>query len=259
MTIISIITVNYNDKLGLERTIKSVQNQTASNFEHIIIDGNSTDGSLDVIKDNENSFSYWISEPDTGVYNAMNKGIKVAKGDYLLFLNSGDDFSDNDALKRVSKDLFNSDIIYCNINVIGANSQKIKKCPDQLSFEYLYNDVPPHQATFTKRNLFETIGLYDETLKIVSDWKFLILAICKYNATYKHLDDVITNFYEGGISSVQENRMLLKQERATILKEEFSLFINDLKKMIELRDTITDLRNSKKIKLLIKLGLINKF
>lgn len=259
MPLISVITINYNDNRGLERTIKSVQNQNFSNFEHIMIDGNSNDGSKEVIEKYKTQFSYSISESDDGIYNAMNKGIMASKGEYLLFLNSGDDLTDNDALNRISRWLFDSDIIYCNINVIGINSKKVKKCPEQLSFEYLYSNVPPHQATFTSRKLFDSVGYYDETLKIVSDWKFLILAVCKKNATYKYIDTIISNFYEGGISSVQENKLLLKQERADVIKEEFSVFTNDLNKINVLRDTVTDLRNSKKIQLLIKLGLINKF
>ncbi len=99
--LLSIITINYNDKFGLERTIKSVQEQTFTNFEHIIIDGGSTDGSKEVIEANKNSFSYWVSEPDKGIYNAMNKGIKEAKGEYLFFLNSGDHLNGQNALDKI--------------------------------------------------------------------------------------------------------------------------------------------------------------
>ena len=100
--LISVITINFNERVGLERTFESVFNQTFQDFEYIVIDGGSNDGSKELIEENTEKISYWISEPDKGIYNAMNKGISVAKGDYLLFLNSGDILYKNDVLS-VSK------------------------------------------------------------------------------------------------------------------------------------------------------------
>ena len=97
----SIITINYNNCEGLRRTIESVVNQTCHDFEYIIIDGGSTDGSVDVIKQYADQIDYWVSEPDKGIYNAMNKGVAVAKGEYCLFLNSGDSLHNNSALAKV--------------------------------------------------------------------------------------------------------------------------------------------------------------
>lgn len=256
---LSIITINYNDKAGLERTIKSVQNQTATNYEHIIIDGASTDGSKNVILEHQSGFSYWVSEPDTGIYNAMNKGIKMAKGEYLLFLNSGDDLVDKHALKKVSKYIVEADFICFNINVIDFNIKTIKKCPQELTFSYLYEDVPPHQSTFIKRKIFNRIGYYDEHLKIVSDWKFFIIAVCKKDATYKYIDTVFSNFYNDGISSLKENRIQLREERSQVLTQEFSVFIHDIKQLKASQEKLKHLRCSKKLNLLIKLGLIHKF
>ena len=105
MAKISIITINYNDKYGLSRTIDSVLNQTYEDFEYIVIDGNSNDGSKEILKNHDLSIDYWVSEPDSGIYNAMNKGIRVAKGDYLLFLNSGDYLCDNDTIHNVAKEI----------------------------------------------------------------------------------------------------------------------------------------------------------
>ncbi|GAA3621185.1 glycosyltransferase family 2 protein [Flavivirga jejuensis] len=257
--LISIITVNYNNVDGLETTIKSVQNQDFINFEHIIIDGNSIDGSKELIEANKASFSYWISEPDKGIYHAMNKGIKVAKGDYLFFLNSGDDLTDSQALTRVKIHLNEYDIVYFNINDVGLNETRVKKCPEVLTFAFLHEDLPPHQSTFIKKSLFEKIGYYDERLKIVSDWKFLILALCKFNATYKYIDDVFSNFYRGGLSSLEENFEIVKAERTSVLNTEFSIQMNDLKYKFKLERILRNLRKSKKMQILIKLGLINKF
>jgi len=259
MMLISIITISYNDKLGFERTLKSVQDQTYANFEHIIIDGGSTDGSKTLIESNKADFSYWVSEPDKGIYHAMNKGIKVAKGEYLFFLNSGDHFNDSQSLNKVYKHLKDVDVVYFDINVIKGQETSIKKCPEVLTFKFLYQDLPAHQATFIKKSLFEELGYYDEHLKIVSDWKFLILAICKHNATYKYVEDTFSTYYNDGISALEENQPLVKSEREQVLNQEFEVFMNDLKDQYKLERTLRTLRKSRTIKLLIKLGLIHKF
>lgn len=257
--LISIITVNYNDSLGLELTIKSVKEQTFSDYEHIVIDGGSNDGSQKIIEANKESFSYWVSEPDNGIYHAMNKGIKVAKGEYLYFLNSGDHFNNNTSLNKVYSFLKNDDVIYFNINVIGDNKSYIKRPPEKLTFKFLHEDLPAHQATFIKKDLFNQLGYYDENLKIVSDWKFLILAICKHNATYKYIDETFSTYYRDGLSSLKENQTLVKAERERVLNKEFMPFVVDLKDRYKLERTLRTLRKSRTIKLLIKLGLIHEF
>ncbi|WP_303317372.1 glycosyltransferase family 2 protein [Flavivirga abyssicola] len=257
--LISIITINYNDKLGLKKTINSVRSQTYSNFEHIIIDGGSNDGSKEQIVANKDYLAYWVSERDNGIYNAMNKGIKVAKGEYLFFLNSGDDFTDKYALKNLSIYLKGTDIVYFNINQIQNNSIKLKRTPKVLSFDFLHSDLPPHQSTFIHKRLFEEFGYYDEHLKIVSDWKFLIEVLIKHNATYEYIDEVYTNFYKDGISSLPENINLIKEEREEVLNNEYTILMNDLKYKYKLERTLRTLRKSRKIKILIKLGLINRF
>lgn len=256
---VSIITINYNNKIGLERTIKSVQNQTFSNYEHIIIDGNSTDGGKCIIEENKTCFSHYVSEPDTGIYNAMNKGIKVAKGEYLFFLNSGDDLVNENALTEVVKYLTEEDFVYFNINRVQNNTSKVKEVPSIMSFFYLHNDTIPHQSIFIKNELFNTVGLYDENLKIVSDWKFIITALIKFNASYKHINKVFSNFYEGGISSSKGSFEAMEKERKLVLNEEFPILLNDLKYKFKLERTLRTLRKSRKINWLIKLGLINKF
>lgn len=257
--LVSIITVSYNDKEGLERTIKSVQDQTCSNFELIVIDGGSNDGSKAVLEENSAYFSFWVSEPDRGIYHAMNKGIKKAKGEYLFFLNSGDDFVNSTALENIMQYLTGEDIVYFNINKVNGNVINVKKVPSQLSFSYLYHDLPPHQSTFIKRKLFEDYGYYDDTLKIVADWKFLIIALLKHNATYKAVDKIFTNFYLGGISSNPESMARMNAERKPVLDQEFPILMNDLKYKYKLERIIRNLRKSKKIKWLVKLGLIDKF
>ncbi|SFZ92961.1 Glycosyltransferase involved in cell wall bisynthesis [Flaviramulus basaltis] len=256
---LSIITVNYNNKFGLQRTLDSVLSQAWQGFEYIVIDGGSTDGSKELIESNKKHLSFWVSEPDNGIYNAMNKGINVAKGDYLFFLNSGDDFIDSTSLEKIASCLTGEDIVYFNINQIKEEVVKVKQTPALLSFAYLHHDLPPHQSTFIKKQLFDKFGYYDEDLKIVSDWKFIIIAFIKHNATYKYVDDVFTNFYYGGISTNEDSMILMKKEREIILNKEFPILMNDLKYKFKLERIIRVLRKSKKIQLLIKLGLINKF
>ena len=257
---LSIITINFNNKAGLERTITSVFQQDFKDFEFIVIDGGSTDGGKELIESNKQHFSYWVSEADKGIYNAMNKGIAKAKGEYVFFLNSGDEFVNSKALQSIAQNLSEEDIIYFNINQVYENNQvKLKRVPSELSFSYLYHDLPPHQSTFIKKKLFNDYGNYDESLKIVADWKFLILALLKYNATYKHVDKVFTNFYLGGVSSNSESFKLMQAEREIVLNKEFPILLNDLKYKYTLERIIRGLRKSKKIQLLIKLGLINKF
>lgn len=256
---LTIITVNYNNINGLKKTVESVINQTWKAFEFVVIDGGSIDGSMPYIKSQKHHFDYWSSEPDTGIYNAMNKGIKVAKGEYLFFLNSGDDFINSQSLETIFYCLTGEDVVYFNINRINEDAIYLKKLPETLTFKFLHEDLPPHQSTFIKKALFETVGGYDENLKIVSDWKFLILALCKFNASYKHVDDVFTNFYEGGISSSTHSYTLIKEERSKVLEQEFSVFMQDLKYQYKLERLLRTLRKSRYIKLLVKLGLIHKF
>ena len=256
---ISIITVNYNDIEGLKRTFNSVFFQNYQEFEYIVIDGGSTDGSKDIIEQNSDKINYWISEPDSGVYQAMNKGILKATGEYLFFLNSGDTFKDEFSINRIIPELENEDFIYFDIESIEGNNKEVLTYPDSLSFEYLHDDVPCHQSTFIKKGMFEKYGLYDEKLRIVSDWKFFILAICKYNATYKHVSSVVTNFYKGGLSSSVGSYEKMKLERATVLENEFKIFLEDLKTINSLKRLIRSLRKSKKSQFLIKLKLLNDF
>ncbi|XCF07738.1 glycosyltransferase family 2 protein [Tamlana crocina] len=256
---ISIITVNYNNLDGLQKTVESVKEQTYQKFEYIVIDGGSTDGSAEYIENNKAVFDYWVSETDTGVYHAMNKGIKAANGEYLLFLNSGDHFYDSKALGKAFDYLGFYDFIYCNQQVVGLNKKYTKNYPKRLSFSYFLVDNIPHQATFIKRSLLEEYNGFDEDLMIVSDWKLFLHAICRDNRTYKYLDVNLTTFYLGGMSSLLENKKLMEREKNEILQSNYSLFMNDLEDIKDLRRLVRNLKRSKKIKWLIKLGLINKF
>lgn len=233
---ISIITINYNNAEGLEKTIESVVNQTLVEFEFIVIDGGSNDESAEVIKKNEGNIHYWISENDLGIYNAMNKGIKKAQGEYLLFLNSGDHFYNNDVIQKSIQHLENKDIIYFDVKIIGVgcHNSKIVSYPDLIRFSDFYTGGICHQSVFIKKTLFEKIGLYDENLKIAADWKFFILALFKYNCTYKKVEEILSTYYLGGISSQVDNI----DERETVLKEYFEGYVEDYKEFLAYRNCL---------------------
>ncbi len=256
---LSIITINYNNLLGLKRTVESVVNQTWREFEYIIIDGGSTDGSAEYIESQSNHIDYWVSEPDKGIYNAMNKGIKVATGEYLLFLNSGDFFFSKEVLKENNSCLKVYDIIYFSLNFKNTIESFVVSYPNQLDFSHFIKDSLPHPSSFIKANMFDLIGGYDENLKIVSDWKFFILCICKYNCTYFRIDKVLTTFCMDGMSSNPNNLNLILAEREYVLKSNFKAFIRDYKLLDELKVSFSNFKKSRKLKLLVSLGFLNKF
>jgi glycosyltransferase involved in cell wall biosynthesis len=235
MNKISVITINYNDKEGLKKTIDSVVNQSFKDFEFIIIDGGSNDGSVSIIEENKDEISYWVSEPDSGIYNAMNKGIKVATGEYLLFLNSGDWLYADDAIAKVNKFIDGlSDIYYGNAVFKFHKKDKIVKYEKAISFDFFANSSFCHQSTFINKKLFNEIFFYNEDLKIVSDWEFFIYAICIKNVSHKYMDLIVSNYDFGGISSKPENETLKLMEREIVLKKHFPMFIVDYKNRKEL-------------------------
>jgi glycosyltransferase involved in cell wall biosynthesis len=256
---LSIITINYNNLEGLKRTVESVVNQTWQEFEYIVIDGGSTDGSKQYIEEQSEHFDFWVSEPDKGIYNAMNKGIARASGEYLLFLNSGDHFFNDSVLQENHYKIANYDLIYCDLEVIGKTETFIKKYPEKLSFSYFMKDTLPHPATFIKTALFDKVGYYEESFKIVSDWKFFIESVCKFNSSYKRIDVILSTFYLDGLSSDSQNKILIYEESEKVLKSEFQAYINDVNQFFELKTIVSNLRKSRKIKVLVKLGLLNKF
>ena len=228
---LSIITINYNNATGLAKTIQSVIGQSWKKFEFIIIDGGSTDGSVDFIKQYQNELTCWISEPDRGVFHAMNKGILRARGEYLLMLNSGDTICNENVLKKIFEDDNpGEDILYGD--VFWETKGKIFQesvFPDQLSFLFLHKEALSHQAAFIRRELHRKIGLYDETKNFCSDWSFFLLAICKYNASYKHIHRKIAISNCDGLTCNPSNFLPMAKERNRFLKEEFSAFIDDYK------------------------------
>lgn len=200
---ITIITVNFNNLKGLQKTIKSVLCQNYTNIEYIIIDGDSTDGSKEFIMGYQDKFYYWCSEKDQGIYDGMNKGIAKATGDYLLFLNSGDYFIKNDSLKKLLKSINNEDLIVCRQKFISEQGKKTsspKLYAYEIDIKFFLSSTFPHQSTLINRKLFDKIGLYDISYKTSADWVFWVKAIIEYKCTIKFLPLFITYMEDGGIS-----------------------------------------------------------
>ncbi|PTX12972.1 glycosyltransferase family 2 protein [Sphingobacterium faecium] len=254
---LSIITVNLNNKTGLEKTFESINNQTFQKFEHIVIDGLSNDGSEELITNN-NRVNYCKSEKDNGVYDAMNKGIKAATGEYILFLNSGDTLFDNNTLEKVILNLDNEDIIYGDLLFNSRKNPYTFNYPSKLTGNFLFKASLPHPASFIKKDLFSRYGMYDQQYKIIADWVFFITVIIKENVSYRHIDQVISNFDTEGMSSKAENLSQIFEEKAEFLRENFSFFYYDHLKLIETEKTLQRIQSSKGYKILKALG-VKKF
>lgn len=209
---LSIITVNYNDAIGLERTIKSVISQTYHDFEFIIIDGGSTDESVEVIKKYEEHIDYWVSEHDGGIYCGMNKGLHQAQGEYVNFMNGGDCFYSPQVLEQIFSLGIETDII--TGTHVGSPHPNIGK--NGVTMYDLCTGAIDHQASFIKREV-ALRHPYDEKYKIVSDWKFFIEALIIDNCTFYYTDTIVVNVDMSGISN--SNKVLNNQEREAVLNE----------------------------------------
>ena len=224
---LSIITINYNNAEGLRKTIESVLAQTYTDIEYVIVDGASTDGSVDVIRELATRPTIkWVSEKDKGIYNAMNKGIRMATSEYIQILNSGDILFDANVTKRMIEQLeqINSQreepigILYGNMIKVNAQGKVVGKSGyTEYSLRQFYSSTLNHDCAYIRRNLFEEYGLYDEQLKIVSDWKWYLQAIGLGRVKPEYVDIDVTIFDDGGIS--ETNLALRCAERRKVLEE----------------------------------------
>lgn len=215
---LSIITINYNNAEGLYKTIRSIVSQTNSDFEYIIIDGGSTDGSVEVIKEYSERIKYWVSEPDKGIYHAMNKGVQAATGEFVQFLNSGDWLVDNQVVEKMLSAAPPCDILLGNVVIIDLKGKmQYHKSNPEISFYTFYRSTLFHTSAYIRRSLFNQYGPYDESLKIVSDWKWYIIVAGLNKANIKTVDINVCYFDSTGISSL--NQELDKAERRKVLEE----------------------------------------
>ena len=210
---LSIITINFNNAAGLKKTLDSVVVQTCTDFEHIIVDGASSDGSLAIIREYEQSLASnlspltsnlkWISEPDTGIYNAMNKGVRMANGEYTLMLNSGDYLVDENVIEKIILYLDGTDIIQGNTIEEYPNKKLRNRGYGKSNVDFF--DVMKgyflHQASFCRRDLFDRYGMFDESYRIIGDTKFFMTSLGINNASFKYVDVDVANYDTTGISA----------------------------------------------------------
>jgi len=228
--LVSIITVVFNGKSHIEQSIKSVLSQTYPNIEYIIIDGASTDGTIDIIKKYEDSISTFISEKDSGIYNAMNKGLKLAKGEIIAILNA-DDYYYPETIQQVV-DKFgqsNTDVVYGNIT-------KLRELDDQEYFKEVHPNIDLmeqtmpifHPATFIKKQVYDEVGVFNEAYRLSSDYD-LIYRIYKTGKQFSYIDKSLTVFRIGGASNVNCNSY---QEGYQILLSHNSPYAANMKMLI---------------------------
>ena len=212
----SIITINYNNRDGLRSTIDSVVRQTSDDYEFIVIDGGSTDGSVEVVNNYKDRINYWVSEPDKGIYHAMNKGVAQAHGDYCIFMNSGDCFYDQTVLERVKAANPSEDIVVGKV-VIDDQNHIISPPPKgEFTMYHLYSGSIPHQGSFIRTELLRKYP-YDEELKISSDWKFFVQALIFDNSTIRYIDDFVARYDTTGVGLSHPE--LMKSEKVRYLEE----------------------------------------
>jgi len=229
---LSIITVNLNNAKGLIQTMDSVYNQSYKDFEYLVVDGGSTDDSLTTLLNYSTKFNknfYWISETDNGVFNAMNKGIARVKGEYLLFLNSGDFLTDREVLNVLFAKEYETDIISCRCRISQNGKQVyVTSPPINYTFGFFYINSLAHQATLIKKELFQKFGLYREDLKLMSDWEFFIRTIILGKASTSNTEIILSDYNIDGISSLESNQDLIAKEKQLVFEDEaFKSFIPD--------------------------------
>ena len=248
--ILTIITINRNNAAGLERTMQSVAAQTRTDFEYIVVDGASTDGSQDVIQKQATSFGeriHWISEPDAGIYSAMNKGIQMAMGDYVEFLNSGDCLASKEVVEQMFHALEQNDypnILYGNmLKAMPDGQTRRDRCfaGKPITLKGFIRGSLNHSPAYIRRTLFDKYGLYDESMKVVSDWKWYLQAVVLGEETPVYTDLDVTQFDMTGIS--ETNVELREYERRKELQElipagiltDYDTHLQDIERMEQLR------------------------
>ncbi len=222
---LSIITVCLNDKSGFDRTAKSIIQQTHHDFEWLVVDGNSTDGTADLFEQYSGRIDHLISEPDDGIYDAMNKGIALARGKYCLFLNSGDTLFDLKVVRRLCPHLV-ADLVIGQMEVfhpVNTSKNGIRKFSNRkIGKRYLFDRTLPHQATCIKKSLFDEYGGYDTSFVIAADHDFFVRLFNK-KIKISFVPFCVSRYMLDGLSTQLKTSELFDDERNKIKKRHFSI------------------------------------
>jgi len=263
--LVAVVTVVYNGAKHLEQAIESVTNQTYHNIEYIIIDGGSTDGTPDIIKQYENHIAYWVSETDNGIYDAMNKGIKKASGEFIGMLNA-DDWYEPEVIEKVANKIDSLEgevegrVIYCDSYNYDEELSTGFKTKQTSEMKYWKGMTISHQAMFIHRSIYDRLGLYNLDYRFAADYEFFLRMI-KAGIRFEKLDFHGINFRMGGASTTYMNRSISEVSRITrkyfgVFSKEYPLFLltNRLPSMLgNTRRLLTKLIGKKKTNHLRKL------
>jgi len=222
MLYFSVITICMDEASCIRRTCDSISKQCFVGFEWIVVDGGSTDGTLEILKEYEGDINYLISESDSGIYNAMNKGASKATGDYLIFMNGGDCFASSDALLLASQ-APDAKMLYGDI-YLGDRCGNLITYPDFLGVDYMLSNRISHQATFYARDVFELAGGYDESFQISADYDLYVRLLKLQKISYYHIPHPIAIFDLKGVSNRGDFRSLKKQENHRVRKKYFKKY-----------------------------------
>ncbi|MCO4293126.1 glycosyltransferase [Solitalea sp. MAHUQ-68] len=216
---VSIITVVYNNKETIDDTIKSILNQSYKNIEYIIIDGNSNDGTCEIIKSYGDKITKFISEPDKGIYDAMNKGLSLAIGDVIGILNADDFYVNNNVISKIVAafdqthcDAVYSDLIYVDQFNISKQIRKWKTGKYKPG-SFLNGWMPPHPTFFVRREVYEEHGLFNTLLRSAADYEIMLRFIHKHKIKLGYIPEVLVKMRAGGVSNVSlKNRLRANKE-----------------------------------------------
>ena len=254
-TKLSIITINFNNLSGLEKTSKSIHLQTYLDYEWLVVDGGSTDGSLDFIKTIANSRLKYISEKDDGIYDAQNKGIQNTTGEYLLFLNSGDSFYQNNSLESIFLQNPKEDFLYFDLYM----NEEIIKYPQKIDYLFLFTNIINHQSQIIHRSVFEKYGLYNKEYSFSADYDFLLRIFRDFKISYKHFPIVLSSYDTTGVTSSIENQNLIHKEKNEIRKQNIPYeILTPLQEYVLLEKNYLAIKNAWTTKLIHKLGSLFK-
>ena len=214
---VSIITIAYNNLEGLKKTYESIRRQTFDDYEWLVIDGGSTDGTKQFLEEHDKELAYWCSEPDKGVYNAQNKGTAHAKGEYSIYMNSGDSFFADDVLEKIFEKGIDADIIYGKWMLIFEDGQtRLGIAPEAVDLAYFFDDNMCHQSMLIRTEAVKNRP-YDESFRIYGDWDEW-LALYLQGKTFERIDLIVCNFMVGGLSTGDLAPEAIKQERKAEIK-----------------------------------------
>ena len=223
---LSVVTVCRDVVRDIEDTCRSVANQTFRDFEWIVVDGASTDGTRSVLEKYRTKMAHFVSEPDGGVYHAMNKGIRLARGEYVLFLNGGDYLAADDVLENVFRDGLGGDVNYGYESLLDPATGRVEPrmappASAKIDKSYFVLGILYHQSTFFRRELFARFGLYDESYRVVADWEKCILFFVR-GCSFRRVERVVSVFRRGGLSFREDMGELLRGERRRVHERHYS-------------------------------------